>query len=180
MPTASFDVTPANPRAGDQIILTSSSCDPDGRVWSEDWDLDGDGFYGDATGRTASATFPGPGPHVVGLQVTSASGEVSTRLRTIIVDAADAPPRSEPSPLISPFPVVTLGGRLERSRTGVSLFTVSAPLCAVVAVTCEGRGCPLHSITTHVGRRQLRLRAVQRRFRAGNRLTVAVSKGALV
>jgi hypothetical protein len=35
-------------------------------------------------------------------------------------------------------------------------------------------------MTTHVGRRELRLRAVQKRFRAGNRLAIAVSKGALV
>lgn len=179
-PSASFDVTPANPRAGDQIQLTSSSCDPDGRLWSQDWDLDGDGFYGDATGATASISFAAPGAHVVGLQVTSASGEMSTQQRTVIVDAAGAPARPEPAPLISPFPVVTLGGRLEPARTRVNLFTVRAPLCATVSVTCRGRACPIGSVTTHVGRGALRLREVQRRFRAGDRLTVAVSKGALV
>jgi hypothetical protein len=179
-PSASFELTPANPRAGDQIRLTSSSCDPDGRLWSQDWDLDGDGFYGDATGATASVSFAAPGTHVVRLQVTSASGEESTRQRTVIVDAADAPPRPEPAPLLSPFPVVTLGGRLEPARTWVSLFTVRAPLCATVSVTCRGRTCPIDTVTKHVGRRGLRLRDVQRRFGAGDRLTVAVSKGALV
>jgi hypothetical protein len=179
-PSASFDLTPANPRVGEQIQLTSSSCDPDGRLWSQDWDLDGDGFYGDATGATASMSSATPGAHVVGLEVTSASGEVSTQQRTVIVDAADAPARPEPASLISPFPVVTLGGRLELARTRVSLFTVRAPLCATVSVTCRGRACPIGSMTRHVGRGELRLRYVQRRFRAGDRLTVAVSKGALV
>ena len=45
-----------------RFSLTSSSCDPDGRLWSQDWDLDGDGFYGDATGATASISFAAPGP----------------------------------------------------------------------------------------------------------------------
>jgi PKD domain len=180
MPSASFDLTPANPRAGQPIQLTSSSCDPDGRLWSQDWDLDGDGVYGDATGSTASATFASPGSHVIGLQVMSANGDIATQLSTVVVDAANAPPRPEQARLMSPFPVVTLGGRLERAGTGVNLFTVSAPLCAIVEVACRGRGCPLDSLTAHVGRGALRLRAVQRRFRAGNRLTVAVSKGGLV
>ena len=179
-PRASFDIMPANPRAGEPIQLISSSCDPDGGLWSQDWDLDGDGFYGDATGATASASFASPGPHVIGLEVTSASGETSTLLRTVIVDAPDAPPHPEAASLINPSPVVTLGGRLERATTRVNLFTVRAPVCATVSVTCDGRGCPFHTIPAHVGHGDLRLRAVQRRFRAGNRLTVAVSKGALI
>jgi hypothetical protein len=125
-------------------------------------------------------SFATPRAHVVGLQVTSASGEVSTQRRTVIVDAGDAPARPEPAPLISPFPVVTLGGRLGPARTSVSLFTVRAPLCATVSVRCRGQACPIASLTRHVGRGELRLRDVQRRFRAGDRLTVAVSKGALV
>ena len=179
-PTASFDITPANPRAGEPIQLTSSSCDPDGRLWSEDWDLDGDGFYGEATGPTASVTFTDPGTHLIGLQVMSANGDVSTQLSPVVVDAANAPPRPEPTRLISPFPVITLGGRLQRAATGVNLFTVRAPLCATVVVACRGRGCPLRSVTAHVGDGDLRLRAVERRFRAGNRLTGSVSKGTLL
>jgi hypothetical protein len=180
LPTAGFDVTPANPRVGDQVQLVSSSCAVGGRLWSQDWDLNGDAFFGDATGATAWATFTQPGTHVVGLQVMSASGETSTRWRTILVDGADAPSRAAPVELMSPFPVVTLGGRLERGHTKVTLFTVQAPVCASVSVTCAGHGCPLTNVTARVGRGALRLRAVERRFRAGNRLTVAVSRGALV
>jgi hypothetical protein len=180
VPSASFDFIPANPRVGDPVQFVSSSCDPRGRLWSQDWDLDGDTFFGDGTGTTASATFTRPGAHVVGLQVMSANGETKTLWRSVLVDDANAPSRPEASRLINPFPVVTLGGRLEGERTRVNLLTVRAPVCAWVSVTCQGRGCPLKTVTALVGRGTLRLRGAERRFRAGNRLTVSVWKGALV
>jgi hypothetical protein len=179
-PSASFDYTPPNPRVGDTVQFVSSSCDPRGHLWSQDWDLDGDAFFAEGTGPTASATFDSPGPHAVGLEVTGANGNITTLWRTIVVDAADAPARPEDARLMTPFPVVTLGGRLERGATRINLFTVRAPVCAWVSVTCQGRGCPMRTVTGRVGQGALRLREVERRFRAGNRLTVAVWKGALV
>ena len=86
-PSASFDVTPANPRAGEPIQLTSSSCDPDGRLWSQDWDLDGDGVYGDATGATASAIFAARA-HIDRAPGDERERRMSTQLRTVLVDAA--------------------------------------------------------------------------------------------
>jgi hypothetical protein len=180
VPSVSFDYTPPNPRVGETVQFISSSCDPHGRLWSQDWDLDGDAFFGDGTGLTASTTFSRPGPHTVGLQVMGANGETTTLWRSLVVDSADAPPRPDVTPVMTPFPVVTLGGQLSRGRTRVNLFTIRAPVCASVSVTCQGRGCPLRSVTGVVGHGALRLREVERRFRAGNRLTVAVSRGALV
>ena len=41
---------------------------------------------------------------MIGLQVTSASGEMSTQQRTVIVDAADAPARPQPAAAHQPVP----------------------------------------------------------------------------
>jgi hypothetical protein len=179
-PIAGFDVSPANPRVGDQIQLVSSSCDPAARLWSQDWDFSGSGLFGGATGPTASVTYATPGPHVVGLRVTSAQGDEATVWRTILVDTANAPARPQAARLVTPFPVVTLGGRLENGTTRVNLFSVHAPVCSRISVTCAGRGCPLKALTRFVGHSGRRLREVQRRFRAGNRLTVTVSRGGLI
>jgi hypothetical protein len=179
-PSASFDFKPANPRSGEQIKLTSSSCDPDGSLQSQDWDLDGDGLFDDATGPDAAVTLLGAGSHSVGLRVTSADGAVSTRVRNVLVDSTYAIPRPDTARLMSPFPVVTLGGRLTKAGVRVKLFSIRAPVCASVVVRCKGRGCPRRRTSALVGRRALRLRALERRFRAGAKLTVAVSKGAQI
>ena len=68
-PSASFSVSPENPRSGDAMSLASSSCDPDGRLVGEAWDLDGDGAYDDAEGHAARTIFTAPGAHFVGLQL---------------------------------------------------------------------------------------------------------------
>jgi hypothetical protein len=179
-PSASFEIMPANPRAGEQVQLYSSSCDPGYELWSQDWDLDGDRTSDDATGPTASVTFADPGAHLLGLRVMSDSGEVTTAWRTVVVDPADSSALPQLPPLISPFPVVTLGGRLEGRTTRINLLSVSAPSCSTVSVSCRGRGCPVESRVAQVIRRGLRLRSAEKRFRPGNRLTVAVSKGGLV
>jgi hypothetical protein len=177
---AGFDVAPASPRVGDPVQLVSSSCDPEDAVWSEDWDLNGDGTSDDATGPTASVTFASPGAHLVGLRVMTASGSVTTVWHTVVVAPADAAAPPPLPPLISPFPVVSLGGRLADGKTRVNFFSVQAPVCSSVSVTCTGRGCPFKATTALVGHRALRLRGVERRFRAGDRVTVAVSRGGLV
>jgi hypothetical protein len=110
----------------------------------------------------------------------SDSGEVTTAWRTVVVDPADSSALPQLPPLISPFPVVTLGGRLEGRTTRINLLSVSAPSCSTVSVSCRGRGCPVESRVAQVIRRGLRLRSAEKRFRPGNRLTVAVSKGGLV
>ena len=53
-PDASFSFSPDDPRAGQEVRFESSSCDPDGRLVSEAWDLDGDGAFDDAQGPVAT------------------------------------------------------------------------------------------------------------------------------
>ncbi len=67
-PSAAFRVSPTQPYVGDAVSFASVSGDPDGPLPTEAWDLDGDGQYDDATGKTASRTFTTAGAHTVRLQ----------------------------------------------------------------------------------------------------------------
>jgi hypothetical protein len=176
-PSAGFSFSPESPRTGDQVRFVSSSCDPDGRLDSELWDLDGDGAFDDAEGPVAARSFAGAGGHLVGLRVTARDGSVATLRRRVMVDTQYALPRPDSARLMSPFPVVTLGGRLTRSGVRVRLLSVRAPVCSTVLIRCRGRGCPLRRVSAYVGRRPLRLKRAQRRYRAGTVLTVAVTRG---
>jgi PKD repeat protein len=176
-PSASFSVSPENPRSGDDMFFASSSCDPDGRLVSEAWDLDGDGAYDDAAGHAASTTFTAAGSHFVGLQVTSADGATAVQRRTVMVDTVYALPRPDSARALAPFPVVTLAGRLTPTGARIKLLRVTAPVCSRIRVTCRGRGCPRRGVSMHAGRKASRIRPFERSLRAGSVVTVRVSKG---
>src|SRR3954469_11289008 len=74
-PVAAFTFTPESPLTGGAVTFTSQSTDPDGGTLAleHSWDLDGDGQYDDATGRTAGATYA-TGDHVVRLLVRDGAG----------------------------------------------------------------------------------------------------------
>ena len=77
---------------------------------------------------------------------------------------------------LKPFPVVVLAGRLRRGRTVVSEFVVKAPRRAKVSVRCSGTRCPFGTVRATVGRRKkIRMRRVERTFRAGQALIVRVT-----
>lgn len=84
-PTASFDHTPSSPLTGDTVSFTSTSSDPDGTIASQAWDLDNDGLYDDATGSTASRSFPTGGSYLVSLRVTDSSGAEAVTSRRVSV-----------------------------------------------------------------------------------------------
>jgi PKD repeat protein len=177
-PDASFSFSPDDPSAGQQVRFESSSCDPDGRLVSEAWDLDGDGAFDDARGPVATRTFAGAGGHSVGLEVTAAGGATDQSRRTVMVDTVYALPRPDRDRLMSPYPVVRLAGRLTVDGVRVRRLLVSrAPRCAVVAVSCRGRSCPARRVSRFMGRRALRFRRYERRLLAGTVLTVRISKG---
>ena len=177
-PDPSFSFSPEDPRAGQEVRFESSSCDPDGRLVREAWDLDGDGAFDDAQGRVATRTFAGAGGYSVGLEVTAADGASDQSRRTVVVDTVYALPRPESDRLMSPYPVVRLAGRLTVNGARVRRLSVSrAPRCAVVAVSCRGRSCPARRVSRFMGRRALRFRRFERRLPAGTVLTVRISKG---
>ena len=181
-PDASFSYSPEDPRAGQSIQFESSSCDPDGALVRQSWDLDGDGAYDDAEGPVVSQTFSGSGARSVGLEVTARGGATDTQRRTVMVDTEYALPRPDSDRLMSPFPVVRLAGQLTRSGARVKVLSVlRAPVCALVQVTCRGASCPRRRASGYVGRRgPLRFRRFERRLRAGTVLTVRVSKNDLI
>jgi hypothetical protein len=180
-PDAGFSFSPEDPRAGQPIRFESASCDPDGGLTRQAWDLDGDGAYDDAEGPVATRAFPGSGAHTVGLEVTAAGGATDTRRRTVMVDTEYALPRPDSARLMTPYPVVRLAGRLTRSGARVRVLSVlRAPVCARVRVTCRGRSCPVKRASGFMGRRPLRFRRFERRLRAGTVLTVRISKNALI
>jgi PKD repeat protein len=179
-PGASFSFAPEDPRAGDNVQFVSSSCQPGGRVVSQSWDLDGDGQYDDAQGSRASMTFAAPGQYSIGLQVTGRRGMTDVERRRVMVETIYVLPRPASSRLLSPFPVVTLGGRLTPSGARVTVLAVRAPVCSRVTVTCRGRGCPTRRASSYVGHRRLRLRRFERAYRAGAVITIRVSKGSSI
>jgi hypothetical protein len=177
-PDASFGFFPRDPVSGQTVRLVSYACDPDGSLAEQAWDLDNDGSFDDGLGREITRSFPG-GSHVVSLRVTDRKGAVAVGARRIDVTPG-APeyviPRPIATPLLSPFPVVRLSGRVIGSRTRIGLLTVRAPVCSRVTVRCRGRSCPVRRSTKLMGRKTLRLRRFERRLRAGMRLEVLISK----
>jgi PKD domain len=180
-PDASFHFSPEDPRAGQPVEFVSSSCDPDGELIRQAWDLDGDGAYDDAEGPTATRTFTGSGGHAVGLEITARDGATDTQRRTVIVDSEYALPRPDSDRLMTPYPVVRLAGNLTRRGARVRVLSViRAPVCALVRVTCRGSSCPVRRASAYVGRGPLRFRRFERRLRAGTVLTVRISKNDLI
>lgn len=180
-PDASFSFSPEDPRAGQQVLFESSSCDPDGRLVRQAWDLDGDGAFDDAVGPVATQTFPSSGARTVGLEVTAAGGATDRQQRTVMVDTEYALPRPDTDRLMSPYPVVRLAGRLTPSGARIRLLSVlRAPRCAVVRVSCRGVSCPAKRVSMYVGSGPLRFRRFERRLMAGTVLTVRISKNDLI
>ena len=94
-PSASYSVAPGAPVEGDTVTLTSNST---GEIATSEWDLNGDGTYGDATGGTATTSFKA-GTHDVGLLVSDAHGEHDAMRTTITVAPAPTQPStSTPTP----------------------------------------------------------------------------------
>ena len=72
-PVADFSFAPTSPKKGETVNFSSLATDPEGRVQSVTWDLNGDNQFTDATGPTArqgvhharrphrAAQDPGPG-----------------------------------------------------------------------------------------------------------------------
>ena len=84
-PTADFFYDPTSPRTLEAVTFTSRSSDPEGAV-TEQWDLNGDGVYGDATGRTVSRNFARPGEYTVGLRVVDAHGAAASTSHSVTVE----------------------------------------------------------------------------------------------
>jgi glucose/arabinose dehydrogenase len=92
-PTASFQATPASgPAPLDVQFDATASSDPDAgdEIASYEWDLDGDGQFGDSTLVSPSWRYVNPGTFTVQLRVTDRRG--STGVAQVVINAANSPP----------------------------------------------------------------------------------------
>ena len=108
-PIAAFRYSPRAPEVGERVEFTSRSIDPDGTLRAVRWDLDGNGGFGNARGKTVVRSFSKPGEHSVGLKATDSHGATDETVRTVVV--------VKPAPsFIVPFPVVRIAGRVSRGH----------------------------------------------------------------
>src|SRR3954467_4360623 len=78
------------------------------------------------------------------------------------------PPSAIVLPLLSPFPVVRIAGRITRRGARIRVLSVKAPASATIVVRCRRHGCSRRS--TKQGRgmsRAVRFKRFERPFRAG-------------
>jgi PKD domain-containing protein len=193
-PIASFTSSPSRPTAGEPVLFTSHSSDPDGTIAEQVWDLNGDASFDNGGGATALRTFPEPGEYVVGLRVTDNDGLVSYDSRTVQVSpgagtsfgssgGVPATAQKTGPRLLSPFPIVRIAGRITRTGTRVRLLLVSAPPGSTISVRCQGRRCPFKKQVrrTSPGLQSrtsvsLRVRRLERFLLPGVRVRVFITK----
>jgi PKD repeat protein len=198
LPTAAFAALPGSPQVGDEVTFVSYSRDPDGSIADEQWDLNGDGDFPDASGPIATRKFSTAGQKRITLRVTDNQGATNDLSLTLQVrersneqssgsqaypenaTESAAPPLIGPTPLpslLSPFPIVRLAGGVTSSGPHIDLLTVRAPSGARALVRCHGRGCPSKRTEKVVGRKPLRFRAFEGATRKGVVLEVLVRGG---
>ena len=175
-PDAGFGFFPIDPVAGQSVRFVSYACDPDGAVFDQEWDLDGDGAFDDAFGTQALNTFAA-GPHQVALRVTPLEGAPVVRTATLNVRAGGPAIEIFAPPLLNPFPVVRIVGQLTRTGARIHFLSVRAPVCSRLTTICRGPTCPFKRVTRLVGRKGARVRPLAgRALRAGVTLEVKVTK----
>lgn len=96
------------PLAGERVNLLATGYGKGLPITSYSWDMDGDGQFGDATGRVASRVWNRPGRRSAGLRVTDSAGQVSTARKTVSVARQ---PAGRPSLSLRLFPASTVVDR---------------------------------------------------------------------
>lgn len=92
-----------------------------------------------------------------------------------------SPPPVRSLPLMSPFPVVRIVGRLTHRGARIRLLTVRAPASAAILVRCFRRRCRGRSLKRGLGfSRPVRFRKFERSLRAGVRIEVLVARGGVI
>lgn len=176
-PVASFTWVPANPAVGERVSLASNSSGGSSLLSGFGWDV-GSGQFAPG-GPLLTTSFTTPGPHVVRLQVTDASGLSSIATHTIGVAV-------QALKLMQPFPIVRIAGSETSSGARITLLSVQAPPATKVGVSCKGPGCKTKAesrIATASRKSRSKAGAIvlsfprfQRALRAGAVLQIRVSK----
>jgi PKD repeat protein len=195
-PLASFVFAPAAPLVNQAVSFTARATDPDGSIAALDWDLNGDGRFGDASGASASRTYATAGDVTVALRATDDRGAASIAFQTVPIrgtvphDAPTAPsgtsapgasppgPVSRPVfPIMAPFPIVRIRGQITGGVVRITLLSVRAPRGAAVLIRCRGDGCPRAHVRAGVVStgRALRMKAFEAPYRPGAEIEVFVT-----
>jgi PKD domain len=168
-PDASFRISPARPRIGEEVTFTSTSDDEDDRIVRHEWDFHLDGRY-EAQGRVVSRTFTTAGKRSATLRVTDSRGATATRTETFEVEA---------EPLKGPVDLKRSLGYI-RERWGIRLviLVVKVPAKTTVSVTCKGSGCPRGTFTKRSRKKaaQLRFTKLRGSVRAGAKIIVVTKR----
>ena len=83
----SFSYSPLAPVAGESVSFFSTSTDTDSPIVSQQWDLDGNGAFGETSGSMAIRTFPEAGSYIVSLRVTDQAGATAVVTQIVVVRA---------------------------------------------------------------------------------------------
>jgi hypothetical protein len=85
-PLATFTFSPETPLTQQPVTFTSTATtDPGVRIVSQEWDLNDDGTFDDASGPTAGFMFVRPGPQRVTLRVVDSLGLNDTESHRVVV-----------------------------------------------------------------------------------------------
>jgi PKD repeat protein len=123
-PTAVASATPTSGAAPLAVTLNgSASTDPDGDTLTYSWDVDGNGSFGDATGKTPVVTYSNGGTYQARLLVTDPGGLSATSSQVTITVTSASGPVNTVAPAITGTPQT--GGTLT-STTGT--WTGTAPI----------------------------------------------------
>ena len=85
-------------------------------------------------------------------------------------------------PLLSPFPLVRLRGRIMSTGSTISLLSVRAPRGSRVTIMCRGPkgSCPRAKWTRTTTRSATRVRVFERRMKSGTVVRIFVTKAGFI
>jgi PKD repeat protein len=101
---ADFDWSPTTPNPGQVVTFTAAANATNGAIKSYDWDLNGDGRI-DKHGKTATWSYPAPGPVSVRLGVKAAGNHRGEAVHTVYVQAAGGGGGIVPRPPVASFTI---------------------------------------------------------------------------
>ena len=123
-PSAVASASPTSGAAPLSVQLNgAASTDPDGDALTYSWDTDGNGTFGDATGKTPTVSYPNGGTYHARLLVTDPGGLSSTSSAVTITVTAAGGPKNTAAPVVAGTPQV---GNPMLASTGT--WTGAAPI----------------------------------------------------
>jgi hypothetical protein len=116
--------------------------------------------------------------HRLRVRVTAISDKGSAVAESALTASVQGTGEARPPTLMSPFPVVRVSGIYTRRGVVFRRVSVRAPRGATITIDCRGPDCPFSRRARIV--RVVRLRSLERAFRAGARLEIRVTKPGVV